>query len=70
MVPPLEIFRVEADGAFIWCACAHSVKSAVRRIEELNAKAPAKFVVVSPKTGHRRVFDMPGGPPSQQQSSR
>lgn len=62
MVPPLEIFRLEADGAMVWCECADSLDIAVRRIEELNAKAPATFVVVSRKTGHRRVFDSPGGP--------
>ena len=33
MVPPLEIFRVEADGALIWCECADSLEIAVRRIE-------------------------------------
>ena len=62
MVPPLEIFKVEADGALVWCACADSLEIALRRIEALRAKTSAEFVVVSLKTGHRKVF---GGPASE-----
>lgn len=67
MVPPLEIFRVEADGALVWCECADSLEIAVQRIGMLMATAPAEFVVVSLKTGHRRVF---GGPASENPSHR
>jgi hypothetical protein len=61
MAPPLEIFRMEAEGALIWCACAYSLESAVRRVEALRAKTPAQFVVLSLATGHRRVFSRPSG---------
>lgn len=62
MVPPLEIFKVEADGALVWYEYADSLEIAVRQIEALRAKTPAQFVVLSLQTGHRRVF---GGPASE-----
>ena len=60
MLPPLEIFRVEKDGALIWCEAVASVEVAKTRIDELAAMTSAQYVVVSRTTGHRRVFGSPG----------
>jgi hypothetical protein len=60
MLPPLEIFRIDKDGAPIWCESASSVEIAKTRIEELAAKTPGQYVVVSLTTGQRRIFGSPG----------
>lgn len=66
MLPPLEIFRVEKDGALVWCEAVMSVEVAKTRIDELAAMTPVQYVVVSLTTGHRRIFGSPGAQGSQE----
>lgn len=60
MVPPLEVFRVEKDGALMWCEIVSGVEIGKARIDALSAKTPGQYVIVSLTTGHRRIFGMPG----------
>ena len=60
MIPPLEIFRVEKDGALVWCESVSTVEAGKARIDDLAVKTAAQYVIVSISTGHRRIFGISG----------
>jgi len=55
MLPPLDIFRVTADGQLLWKTTAESLESAQRRVKILMTSEPGEYVIYSQETGHKTV---------------
>lgn len=61
MTPPFDIFQTEADGSVLWRGSAESFDEAKVRIQELAAKSPGEYIVLSRQTGHKIfVYDQGG----------
>jgi hypothetical protein len=53
MLPPLDIFRVTAEGQLLWRTTADTLESAQRRIKILMTSEPGTYVIYSQETGHK-----------------
>src|ERR1700747_3565007 len=47
MLPPFDIFRVEADGGTLWIKSAADLKSARLAVKELMASSPGEYLIHS-----------------------
>ena len=56
MIPPLDVFKVEADGNLLWLEAAQTLDAAKARIAVLGAKSPGEYVIYSQKTGNKTVI--------------
>jgi hypothetical protein len=57
MVPPFDIFRLDAEGKLRWLQTADSLQGAKLRIEVLALSDPGRYVIFSQKTGNKTVID-------------
>lgn len=55
MIPPFDIFRLEKDGALVWCEVASTAEIAKARVKTLTRSVPMQYVVVSKETGQRII---------------
>lgn len=56
MIPPLDVFRVEADGHLRWLEAAQTLDAAKARIAALGTISPGEYVIYSQKTGNKTVI--------------
>ena len=56
MIPPLDVFKVEADGHLRWLEAAQSLEAAKSRIAALAATSPGEYVIYSQRTGNKTVI--------------
>jgi hypothetical protein len=59
MLPPFDIFRIEANGNMILVGSAPSLKSAKIRVQELMALSPSEFLILSHRTNNRLIIKPP-----------
>jgi hypothetical protein len=52
MLPPFDIFRVEADAGTVWVKSAADLKSARLIVKELMASSSAEYLIHSHSTGN------------------
>ena len=63
MTPAFDIFRVDQDGALIWCEAANSLEVAKSRIRNFAAAGKtAEFIIFDQKTQERVVVAPIEGP--------
>jgi hypothetical protein len=60
MLPPFDIFRVEADGEVLWVRSAADLKSARLAVKELMASSPHEHIIHSHYTNNDLVIKPPG----------
>lgn len=51
MLPPFDIFRIDADGAVVWRTVVQSLEAAKRYLKDLQPPDSQEFLIVSLKTG-------------------
>lgn len=61
MLPPFDIFKVEANGDVLWIRSAADLKSARLAVKELLASSPAHYVIHSHSTNNDLVVKPPTG---------
>jgi hypothetical protein len=61
MLPPFDIFRVEANGEVLWIKPAEDLKSARLTVTELMAASPHKYIIHSHSTNNDLVIKPPTG---------
>jgi hypothetical protein len=59
MLPPFDIFRIEANGNMILAGSAPTLKSARIRVQELMALSPSEFLILSHRTNNRLIIKPP-----------
>jgi hypothetical protein len=59
MLPPFDIFRIEASGEVLWIQSAADLKSARLAVKELMASSPARYVIHSHSTNNDLVIRPP-----------
>ena len=59
MLPPFDIFRIEANGNMILVGSAPTLKSAKTRVSELMALSPSEFLILSHRTSNRLIIKPP-----------
>lgn len=59
MLPPFDIFRVEADGKVLWIKSAPDLKSARLAVQELMASSPHKYIIHSHRTNNGLTIKPP-----------
>jgi sarcosine oxidase gamma subunit len=59
MLPPFDIFRIEANGNMILVGSAPILKSAKIRVQELMALSPGEFLILSHRTNNRLIIKPP-----------
>ncbi len=52
MLPPFDIFRVEADGGVLWIKSAADLKSARLAVKDLMASSPHEYLIHSHATNN------------------
>ena len=55
MLPPFDIFRVEADGEVLWVKSVADLKSARLVVKELMASSPGEYVIHSHSTHNELI---------------
>lgn len=60
MVPPFDIFRVEADGRLLWKDTAETFDLARLLIKILMGSHPSDYVIYSQETEHRTIVKSDG----------
>jgi hypothetical protein len=55
MLPPFDIFRVDADEIPRWVESAETVDDAKARAKEILKSHPAEEIVIFSQTTHKRV---------------
>jgi hypothetical protein len=55
MLPPFDIFRLDADGSVLWRTVAPDLDAAKRFVRDLHAPESQEFLIVSLKTGKELV---------------
>jgi hypothetical protein len=55
-----DIFQLELDGSVLWQGLAADIEEAKRRVKELQATAPAQYMVVSLRSGSKFFIDRNG----------
>jgi hypothetical protein len=58
MLPPFDIFRLDADGSVLWRTVAPDLDAAKRYVRDLHPAESQKFLIVSLKTGKRFVVKL------------
>jgi hypothetical protein len=58
MLPPFDIFRLDADGSVLWRTVAPDLDAAKRYVRDLHPPESQKFLIVSLKTGKRFVVKL------------
>jgi hypothetical protein len=62
MLAPLDIFKMQEDGTYVWKAAADSFEVAKSKVEELAAKTPGEYMIFSQTTGSKIVIKPDGLP--------
>lgn len=55
MLPPFDVFRVDADGSVLWRTVALDLDAAKRFIRDLHSPESQEFLIVSLKSGKTLV---------------
>jgi hypothetical protein len=59
MLPPFDIFRIEAQGEVLWIRSAEDLKSARLVVKELMASSPHEYIIHSHSTNNDLVIKAP-----------
>ena len=68
MIPPFDLFRIEADGSVKWLGSCADVDAAIVLVRDMAKKVPAEYFIYS-QTTERRLFITPDGHVSERASS-
>jgi hypothetical protein len=60
MSSSFDIFQLELDGSVLWQGLATDIEEAKQRVKELQATAPAQYMVVSLRSGSKFFVDSDG----------
>jgi hypothetical protein len=55
MLPPFDIFRLDADGSVLWRTVAPDLDAAKRFVRDLHPPESQEFLIVSLKSGKKLV---------------
>lgn len=59
MLPPFDIFKLEADGEVLWVKSAPDLKSARLAVQELMATSPYEYIIHSHRTNNGLTIKPP-----------
>jgi len=57
MIPPYDIFRSDVTG-MCWLEAAATIEGAKARVQELMARSPGEYLVVSQRTGNKIMIKL------------
>jgi hypothetical protein len=60
MLPPLDVFRIDPDGAPVWLDAFADFQAAEAYIRKAMESKPARYFVFSQKTERKTFFNPPG----------
>jgi hypothetical protein len=55
MLPPFDVFRLDADGSVLWRTVVSSLDAAKQYVKGLNSPQSQEFLIVSLSTGKKLV---------------
>jgi hypothetical protein len=58
MLPPFDVFRLDADGSVLWRTVAADLDAAKQFVRDLHAPESQKFLIVSLKTGKELIVNL------------
>jgi hypothetical protein len=58
VLEPLDIFKVQKDGTYLWKASAVDFELAKSQIERLATVAPGEYMIFSQITGKKTVIPL------------
>jgi hypothetical protein len=58
VLEPLDIFKIQKDGAYLWKGAATNLELAITKVERLAANAPGEYVIFSQITGDKTVIPL------------
>jgi hypothetical protein len=70
MEPPVDIFRMEADGQMMWLGAAESLGEAKARVQEFAKSWAADYMIVNLKSGLKLTISATGATGPHQRASQ
>jgi hypothetical protein len=58
MLAPLDIFKMQEDGTYVWKAAAESFDVANVKVQHLAADAPGEYMIFSQTTGNKTILKL------------
>jgi hypothetical protein len=58
VLEPLDIFKMQKDGTYLWKGAAGTFEVATTKIEQLATIAPGKYMIYSQITGDKTVIPL------------
>jgi hypothetical protein len=56
VLEPLDIFKMQKDGTYVWKAAAESFELAKSKVEQLATTSPGDYIIHSQITGDKTVI--------------
>ena len=53
MIEPLDIFKIQKDGTYLWKAAAENFEVATSKIQHLATIAPGDYMIFNQTTGKK-----------------
>ena len=58
MLEPLDIFKMQNDGTYLWKGAAETFELARTKVEKLATNAPGQYMVFSQRTQEKTVIPL------------
>jgi hypothetical protein len=58
VLEPLDIFKKQEDGTYIWKAAAQNLEAATSKIHQLAATSPGDYMIFNQTTGKKKVIPL------------
>ena len=56
MLAPLDIFKMQEDGTFVWKGAAESFEVAKSKVQHLAENSPGEYMIFSQTTGNKTIL--------------
>jgi hypothetical protein len=58
VLEPLDIFKMQKDGTYMWKGAAENLELATSKIEQLATTSPGEYMIFSQTTGQKKVIPL------------
>jgi hypothetical protein len=58
VLEPLDIFKMQKDGTYLWKGTATNLELAKTKVERLATNAPGEYMIFSQVTGDKTVIPL------------
>jgi hypothetical protein len=58
MLEPLDIFKIQNNGTYLWKGAVKNLELAKLRVEQLATNAPGRYLIYSQITGEKTVVPL------------